>query len=272
MAIVEPPDGEHLRLWLTARGYALVHLGTGEWALLEGEVELDKVDGHGLIHIKPAPDKPRVQDWAANRLTKALILDSATTGGMLKPYIYHTETRERVLRETEFDKGLSSLVQKIPLQQAEIHLEVFKSSLPRNESFVRWGMSRLVSTMRGNQHDGRWVAKSMRSFRKFFETVSYDPKLLFDSRKSVLDSSSYHGTDLDHARWAGADPDWSVSTEGFLLMGCHFMTSGKFGGIGAHEDIEAKAHELLQAWLTKYMGEGPVTIPMKDLFGKLVGQ
>lgn len=211
--------------------------------------------GQSFIHMRSAPDKPEEQEWAANFLKKALVYYSAEAGGELQKFIHHTGTKESVSWSVEFDKGLVTKAQKLWVQCDTVFLEVYQSTLPRGESFVRWGLTRAVCFLRGDLHDGRWLAKTALAFRKFLKEMPVASATLLDSRKSVMDSCVFHNKELTRELWSSADPGWSVSTAGFILMCCYFVTSGKVGGT-AQKDIDKKASQLLQAWFEKYMDDG----------------
>lgn len=251
----EVPDGRYMRLSSTAFGQALVHIGTGEWQLLEGHAELSIVDGEGVLKGSNASGESEV-DWVANRLTKALIRASPDEGGELCDFIFDTRSKTKTRWDIEFDKGLSTVAQRLQAGSSEGFLDAFVSALPRRERFVRWGLSRLVCHLRGNTHVGRWLAKSAPLFRKFFETMRYDSGLLFDSRNSVVDTCYSNDKSLDLPAWSAADPDWSVSNEGFLLICCYFMTSGEIGGVDQSVIVE-RAIAMLQAWVEGYMRQCP---------------
>lgn len=271
----EEPDGKYLRLWRTAYGLALVHVGTGEWQLVGEQAELTIIDGEGALRCKSGSADPETE-WAANRMTKALILESPAPGADRCQFVYDTKSKQKLQRDVEFDKGLTVVAQRLQVGGRDVFLEAFVSTLPRRDRFVRWGLSRLVCHVKGDRHDGRWVAKTVPAFRKFFEDMGYDPKLLFDSRKSVVSTCYARDQRIDTTNWSAADPDWSVSCEGFVLMCCYFVTSGKVGG-DDQNSIIARGSALVDAWVGEYMRDCPaltveVTIGANEVVGHLVIQ
>ena len=265
------PDGTWLRLRWSRAGQLLQHQGTGEEIKLEGRWCIQVLEGNAFVVQLDKAEGEGQSEWAANLMDQRLLMASRAPHLDPEMLIFNEKDGCSRWRKVEFDSGNRSSIVRLTLESSQAALlQVFVSTLPRDGLFVRWGLQRVVSHLRGNSHDGRWVAKAAEGFRGFFEKMYYSKDHLRSSRRSLVWSEEKKQRKPDSEKLSDFDEDFTCSTEGLVLLCAYAVTSGK---LAAAPGVNSKERGLaiLQGLVTYFVDPGTARIPVTDEDESLLG-
>lgn len=264
---VEVPDAEFVLLRPCEGGQLLQHLGTGEAVVIKHDCALQVREGNAALVW--AADGREVAAWACDFFMKALLRAPRELGGAPEFLIHDPSAGESSWRN---DVAKSSYQAKVVqfecVDGTEVFLEVYMRDILVCKQCLRWGLSRWVHYARGGDHNGRWMTKSILGFKAFVAKMKYDDNHIRSSRKSVVDSSSFHGVEADLQTLGEYDPDWAASTEGLVMMCLLFATSGKYG----HDaGCEERAINFLQGFVSLFLTSSPAALRLTDEADQVIG-
>ena len=148
--VVENPDGDFLHLRPCPGGMLLQHLGTGSKVVISSRCVLNIENGMGFLNFKYEQD-PDELDWASAWLNTAALAKHCdkTIYTERDFHILSLADNKVTARDAVLLCSFKVSVVKISLAwQSPVYLEAYVSEVASGESFVRWGLSRLVHHVR----------------------------------------------------------------------------------------------------------------------------
>ena len=229
VVVSEVPDETFLFLRRYQDGCLLQHVGTGDELKLPGVWRLQFENGNGqIIKLNELGHDTDECEWTGNLMPHALRAPNGDPTDVFNFEVKNLSDNTSI----NFHQLLAqtSKTQVVPVLLAngsELLLECYTSSPPKGAAFLRWGISRLICHIGGDEHNGSWLTKTLPLVESFMEYLGFAKEHVRRSTRSVVYKGKYHG--LDIASLALYDPEATLSSEGVLLLCVYAATSGKFG-------------------------------------------
>jgi len=264
----EVADGAWLKLRPCHGGHLLQHLGTGESKVLQRPCRLVTQEACGVVVYRSSTEDEPELDWACDLLSGKALMEASKTAvaeAPLEKMIRDIEAGKNVWRSTALEESYQVTVVSFRPDghDDKLFLEAFRSGVARGGFFVTWGLGRLIHYIKGSCHDGRWVTKAVPGFRAFFSRMLYSENHLRPSRRSVSSSARHGCWHMSLDDLAEYDPDWSLSTEGLVLLCLHFATSGKVGTNDA-EGIADRAIAFVSCFVDTFLDHDMTALEITD--------
>ena len=256
--ITQVADVHHVRLRPLFGKLVLQHDGTGEAVELEGAHRLC-MDDEGFAHLAAVddndPDAPVAS--ASTSLSRWLCYDSGDA--TKSQFIFDSKTGENTwvtdMKLCQFENKVCSLFS----EAVGCKPEIFTSVLPKDGSYLRWGLKHLLHFVVGSEIDGAWVCRHLGNFSAFLAKFDYDERHVRRSAHSEVVKAAKTKRPTSDAAISRCDLDNCVSTEGLLMMLIQLATSNRIrrghGTQGVNQRAGAMLHELVAVLSQQWSSE-----------------
>ena len=261
----ELPDDGWLRLHPAGGNSLLVHAGTGEHLLLEGDWELSFVDGFGVLTQASRAAMPQQRAWASSRLSNRLMASPRQGYLTSQLLIYDKVSKQSVWRETAITRDSATRAVKLGLGALSMVTEVFISKIPRGGNSVRWSLPRVVDWLLGDHHDGAWLCRFVPRLRAAVQKLGFFGDAVRSSSKSVVSVAQKRCSAVDAESLDTSDAVYTVGTAELVATACHVALQGQFGTTSKNSFNAAKA--LIDMVVCKFVEPGPFVVEARCRMG-----
>jgi hypothetical protein len=221
----EVTDEAWLALLPALRGSALVHRGTGESIRLEGVVDLYFCDEQGVLQRRDGQCADQEPVWAAMKFQRALFQAKGGEDGKRAGLVISGPDKLNVWRDEYMSNGEDVRI-FLPSNTSDMQLDVFRSSLPKPEQFVRWSAPSVVARVYGGTHAGDWICRHVSMWRKFLEKFNKPESWhIRPSLTSISHSARKRGDLPGDTALQECDPEFSLSSSCVCLIAAWFGLS-----------------------------------------------